>query len=125
MCRPTWHRFFGQWRDIGMMTDDSHHGEGEHDQRDMAVPAVPGTAFVVIEAEFVFGGFETVLDGPAMAQRWPSTRTSFFMGVPVGHQVEKKARSPSAILRRINRPRVHSPERVLLYSLASRSASSR
>src|SRR5665213_3335913 len=67
MCRPAWHRFFGQWRDIGMMTDDSHHGEGEHDQRDMAVPAVPGTAFVVIEAEFVFGGFETVLDGPAMA----------------------------------------------------------
>src|SRR5271155_4072672 len=33
----------------------------------MPVPAVPGTAFVVIEAEFVLGGFEAVFDSPAMA----------------------------------------------------------
>src|ERR1700674_3721173 len=58
----------------------------------------------------------------SMAQRWPSTDTSFFMGVPLGHHVEKKARSPSAMLRRIRRPRVHSPVRALLYSPASRSA---
>jgi hypothetical protein len=29
--------FFG--RDICLMADDSDHGEGEHDERDMAVPA--------------------------------------------------------------------------------------
>jgi hypothetical protein len=28
---------------------------------------MPGAGFVVIEAEFVLGGFETVLDGPAMS----------------------------------------------------------
>src|SRR5215475_7736667 len=60
-----------------------------------------------------------------MAQRWPSTATSFFMDVPLGHHVEKKARSPSAMLRRIRRPRVQSPLSVSLYSPTSRSASSR
>src|SRR5215213_9198789 len=43
----------------------------------------------------------------SMAQRWPSTRTNSLIGVPAGHQVEKKARSRSLRLRRINRPRVH------------------
>ncbi len=36
------------------------------DQRDMAMPAMPGAGFVVIEAEFVLGGLEAVLDRPAM-----------------------------------------------------------
>src|SRR5665213_4404714 len=45
----------------------------------------------------------------SIAQRWPSMATSVLIGVPAGHQVEKKARSPSAILRRISRPRVHGP----------------
>jgi hypothetical protein len=49
-------RFFG--RDICLTADDGHHGEGEHDERDMAVPAMPGARFVVIEAKFVLGGFE-------------------------------------------------------------------
>src|SRR5215213_9179381 len=31
------------------------------------MPAVPGTGFVVIETEFVFGRLETVLDGPALS----------------------------------------------------------
>src|SRR6516165_4073196 len=31
------------------------------------MPAVPGAGLVVIEAEFVFGGLEAVLNGPAMA----------------------------------------------------------
>ena len=53
----TAHRFFGR-RDIGAMTDDGHHGEGEHDQRNVTVPAMPGAGFVVIETEFVLGGFE-------------------------------------------------------------------
>ena len=67
MFRPTvWQRFFGR-HGIGPMTDDGRQGKGQHDQRDMTVPAMPGTAFVVIEAEFVLGGLETVLDSPAMA----------------------------------------------------------
>src|SRR3954453_12776110 len=60
-----------------------------------------------------------------MAQRCPSTVTSTATGVPAGHQVAKKASSPSAILRRIRRPLVHRPDRLSLYSAASRSASSR
>src|SRR3954464_3970225 len=61
----------------------------------------------------------------SMAQRCPSTVTSTAIGVPAGHQVAKKARSPSAILRRIRRPLVQRPARLWLYSAASRSASSR
>ena len=48
------------------MTYDGHHGEGEHDQRDMPVPTVPRSGLVVIETELVLGGFEAVLDSPAM-----------------------------------------------------------
>ena len=49
------------------MANDGHHGEGEHNERDMPVPAVPGARLVVIQTEFVLSGFETVLDGPTMA----------------------------------------------------------
>src|SRR5215211_5991820 len=42
----------------------------------------------------------------SMAQRRPSTATRVFIAVPAGHQVAKKAKSPSAILRRISRPLV-------------------
>ena len=48
------------------MADDSHHGEGEHDEGDVAVPAMPGAGLVMIEAEFILGGFKTILDSPAM-----------------------------------------------------------
>src|ERR1700758_5241557 len=33
----------------------------------MTVPAMPGSAFVVIEPELVFRGFKAVLDSPSMA----------------------------------------------------------
>ena len=49
------------------MSDRRGHGEGQHDQGDMAMPAVPGAGLVVVEAELVLGGLETVLNGPAMA----------------------------------------------------------
>ena len=49
------------------MLDGSHHGEGEHDQRDVAVPAVPGSGLVVVEPELVFGCLEAVFDRPAVA----------------------------------------------------------
>src|ERR1700761_8228280 len=54
-------------RRIGMMADHRHHGKGEHHHRHVTMPAMPGSALVVIEAEFVFGGLKTVLDRPAMA----------------------------------------------------------
>src|SRR3954447_9601577 len=69
--------------------------------------------------------FLAVSKPSSMAQRCPSTVTSTASGVPAGHQVAKKASSPSAILRRIRRPLVHRPDRLSLYSAASRSASSR
>src|SRR3954470_7950159 len=69
--------------------------------------------------------FLAVSKPSSMAQRCPSTVTSTTTGVPAGHQVAKKARVPSAILRRIRRPLVQRPDRLWLYSAASRSASSR
>ena len=30
----------------------------------MTMPAVPGAGFVMVEAEFIFGGFETFFDPP-------------------------------------------------------------
>src|SRR4030081_1029955 len=65
-CRASAFLFF--WlRRSGMRADHRHHGEGEHHHRYVAMPAVPGSALVVIEPELVFGGLETVLDRPAMA----------------------------------------------------------
>ena len=49
------------------MPDRSHHGKGEHHQGHVTVPAMPGSALVVIESEFVFRGFKAVLAGPSMA----------------------------------------------------------
>ena len=65
LLRPFHHAFWGR-RGIGMMADGGHHGEGEHDERDVAMPAMPGTGLIVVEAEFVFCGLETILDRPAM-----------------------------------------------------------
>ena len=42
-----------------------------------------------------------VSNASSIAQRCPSTRTSSSIGVPAGHQVEKNARSPSEMVRRI------------------------
>ena len=58
--------FFGR-RLVGLMLDGSHHGKGEHDERDVTMPAMPGTALVMAEAEFVPGGLKAVFDRPAMS----------------------------------------------------------
>ena len=58
--------FFGRWR-VSAMSDRGHHGEGEHHQGHVTVPAMPGSALVVIEPELAFRGFKTVLDRPSMA----------------------------------------------------------
>src|SRR5664279_4465983 len=91
-CCGSAFRFFWRRR-IGAMADHRHHGEGEHHQGNVAMPPMPGSALVVIEPELVFRGLKAVLD----RHRWPSTATSVSMDVPAGHQVVKKARSPSAI----------------------------
>ena len=52
---------------IGAVPYGAHHGKGEHDQCCVAVPSMPGSGFVMIEAEFVLGSFEAVLDAPALA----------------------------------------------------------
>src|SRR5919112_5017507 len=69
--------------------------------------------------------FLAVSKPSSIAQRRPSTATRVSIPVPAGHQVAKKASSPSAIVRRIRRPLVQRPDRVSLYSAPSRSASSR
>ncbi len=47
------------------MADGGHHREGEHDERDTAMPAMPGSRFVMIETELVLGGLEALFDRPA------------------------------------------------------------
>ena len=58
--------FLGR-QDVGLVADDRHPGEGQHDERDMAMPTVPRAGLVVVEAEFILGRFEAVFDGPAVA----------------------------------------------------------
>ena len=87
-CSKTERRFFGRRCDIGAMPDDGHHGEGEHDQRDVTVPAMPGAGFVVIETEFILGGFETVLDGPTVAFDRYQLFHGRVLGTPCGEESE-------------------------------------
>ena len=42
--------FWGR-RDVRAVLDRGHHGEGQHDERDMTTPAMPGTCFIVVEAQ--------------------------------------------------------------------------
>jgi hypothetical protein len=49
------------------MADGGHQGEGEHDERDVTVPTMPRSGFVVFDTEFVFGGLEAVSNRPTMA----------------------------------------------------------
>src|SRR4029077_16558637 len=58
--------FFGR-RLVGLMLDGSHHGKGEHDERDVTMPAMPRSGFVVVEPELVLGSLKAVLDRPAVA----------------------------------------------------------
>src|SRR3982075_924796 len=77
-------------RRIGAMADHRHHGEGEHHQRNVAMPPMPGPALVVIEPELVFRGLKTVLDRPPMAfDRHPRCNDG-----AAGHQGGEKAKTP-------------------------------
>ena len=48
------------------MAGDRENRERQHHERDVTVPAVPGTGLVMVEAEFGFGRLEGVLNGPAV-----------------------------------------------------------
>jgi hypothetical protein len=59
-------RFWGR-HGVRVVSDRRHHGEGQHDQRDVTMPSVPGAGFVVVKPQLVLGGFEAVLDRPAVS----------------------------------------------------------
>ena len=87
----------------------------------MAVPAVPGAGFVVIEPKLGFCGLETVLDGPAMAFD-ADQRGGIGSGrTPSGKESEVAIGDMAADQKP---PRPNTPDRVSSYSAASRSASS-
>ena len=56
-----------------------------YDERDVTMPAVPGSGFVVVEPELVFGCLEAILDRPTMAL----DADQVLIEVPAGHQVVK------------------------------------
>ena len=64
-CRPP--VCFWGWRVVRAAPDGRHHGEGEHDERDVAMPTMPGAGLIVVEPQFVFGGLETIFDRPTMS----------------------------------------------------------
>src|SRR3954454_23660925 len=77
--------FWGRGR-VGLAADGRHHGKGQHDKRDVPMPAVPGTGLVVIETEFVFGRLEAVLDGPALSFHSDQHRDRRAGGAPGGEK---------------------------------------
>ena len=52
---------------VRAVADGCQHGKRQHDQRDVTMPAVLRTGFVVIKAQFGLGGLETILNGPTLA----------------------------------------------------------
>ena len=68
------------------MADAGHHGECQHDQADMPVPAVPGAGFVVVQAKLGLGGLEAVLDGPAAALDLDQLGRGCARGAPGGEE---------------------------------------
>ena len=48
-----------------MSPDHDQHGQGQHRQGDVPVPADPRADFVFVEARQLFGLLEAFLDGPA------------------------------------------------------------
>jgi hypothetical protein len=39
---------------------DRHHGEAKHDERDVTMPAMPGSGLVVVENELVLGSLDDI-----------------------------------------------------------------
>lgn len=49
------------------MTHRGHHGEGEHDERNVSMPTVPRAGLVVRQPKLGLDGLKRILDGPAPA----------------------------------------------------------
>src|SRR6202034_1695562 len=62
------------------------HGEGQHDERNVTMPAVPRAALVVVEAEFVLGRLETILDRPAVSFDLDQGLDARSVGTPGGEE---------------------------------------
>ena len=53
--------FLGR-RGVRAVPDGGHHGEGQHHERDVAMPSVPRARLVVVEPQLVFRGFKAVFN---------------------------------------------------------------
>jgi hypothetical protein len=62
------------------MADHRHHGESEHDHGNVAMPAMPGSALIVIESELVFRGLKAILDRPPDLRPRPAFRWMLLLG---------------------------------------------
>ena len=63
-------------------------GVSNHSHERVPMKAMPGSGFVVIETELIFGGFETVFDGPAMVFDRYLLFHGRFLGTPCGEESE-------------------------------------
>ena len=59
-------RFWGR-RVVRTAPDGRHHGEGEHDEGDVAMPTMPRAGLIMIKPQFVLGRLETIFDRPTMS----------------------------------------------------------
>ena len=50
-----------------LSTQHGQHGQGEHGQSNVSIPALPMTDFVMIQSAFPFGHLESALDGRALS----------------------------------------------------------
>ncbi len=74
--------------------------QGEHHKRDVAMPAVPGAGFIVMEPELVLGGLEAVLDRPAMSLDTDDSVYSRAGRTPGGEEQSGEQNSISGLKRR-------------------------
>ena len=68
------------------MPDRGHHREGEHDERDVAMPTMPGARFIVVEPEFVLGRLKAIFDRPAMSFDLDQGFDTGSVGTPGGEE---------------------------------------
>ena len=82
---------------------------------------MPGAGLVVVKAELVLGGFETVFDGPAVALHCHQLFHGCANRTPCGEESEIAVGDVAAD----QQPRVQMPGNAASKSSASRSANSR
>lgn len=116
-------KFFGGRR-VSFSANGGHHGEGHHDKRHVTMPAMPGSRFIMIQAELVLGGLKAVFDRPAMSFNGDQLLDGSSGGTP-GGEVGKFAITDMAPDQQAARPQAAALLVELLNSPASRSASSR